>query len=74
MQFGYMIIPVAISKGVSEDVRRFVTQQPKERWALFQFPVACDTESGSTFYFEDTAMCGAFFFSDMRAIVEQYIA
>ena len=69
-----MIAPVVIAPNISDEVIRYVQQQPLKRWSLFEFPVVCRENSTKTFYFESTPIWGAFFFSDLRKLVADYVA
>jgi hypothetical protein len=73
LQFGYMIIPVVIANVISNEVRQYVSQEPPKRWCLLKFPVVCDAASNDTYYFKETPLWGAFFFSDLRGVVRRHI-
>ena len=73
MQFGYIIIPIIVTTVPSEKLIKYVESQPPKRWSLFEFPVVVDTSFNKTYFFKKTPAWGAFFFSDMRKTVTQYI-
>ena len=73
LQLGYMIVPVVIANVVSDEVRQHVSQRPPKRWCLIEFPVVCDAKSNEALYFKGTPLWGAFFFSDLRNVVAEYI-
>ena len=73
LQYGFMILPVIVADEISEEVRGFVTSQPKKRFSIFEFPVAIDSTTGRAHCFRKTAAWGAFFFKDMRAVVDRYV-
>ena len=73
MQFGYMVVPwIAVDEATPELIS-FAARRPRKHWALFEFPVLYDLSTGQTHYFHQTAMWGAFFFSDMRALTQSTI-
>jgi hypothetical protein len=74
MQFGYMIIPCLAVGSPSPDLIAYVTGQPRQHWALFEFPVVYDLSSHQTYYFRETAAWGRFLFPQMRSIVENHIS
>ncbi len=73
LQFGYMIIPVLVGESPKVDLVQAVSQCPPKRWSLFEFPVVVDLTANRTICFNGTAAWGAFFFSDMRKVVDKYI-
>ena len=73
MQFGYMIIPVIIGCDLDDAALEYASQSPRKHWALFEYPVAIDLTTNRIEYFRGTAVWGAFFFSDLRRIVEKYV-
>ena len=73
LQFGYMIIPIIAANNVGESLQKYVTDMPSKHWALFEFPVVIDLAGNQVHYFKKTPAWGAFFFSDMRNVVETYI-
>ena len=73
LQFGYMIIPIIVTKNVEKSLLTYVTEMPPKHWALFEFPVIVDLAKNEIYYFKKTATWGAFFFSDMRNVVSKYI-
>lgn len=70
LQFGYMIIPCVAVETATPELIAYASKSPRKRWALFEFPVVHDLSSGQTHFYRDTALWGAFYFSDMRAIVK----
>jgi hypothetical protein len=74
MQFGYMIIPVVIGVDPDSSLVEYVAGQPRKHWSLFEYPVLVDLRNRQTIHFKGTPIWGAFFFSDMRRLVEEYIA
>jgi len=73
MQFGYMVVPCLVLNRADADLVRYVESAPRKHWSLFEFPVVVDLDAGSVHYYRQTALWGAFFFSDMREIVENCI-
>jgi hypothetical protein len=73
MQFGYMIIPCMVVASAGDDLIDYAESRPRKHWSLFEFPVVIDRGTGRTYYYRQTALWGAFFFSDMRELVEQCI-
>ncbi|MCJ7580234.1 MAG: hypothetical protein MUP98_06840 [Candidatus Aminicenantes bacterium] len=73
MQFGYMIIPIIVTKNVEESLLSYVTNTPRKHFSIFEFPVIVDLEKNQIHYFKKTAIWGALFFSDMRKTVSKYI-
>jgi hypothetical protein len=74
IQFGYMVIPVIVGADPDSSLVRYVSAQPRKHWSLFEYPVVVDLRNRQTFYFQGTPIWGAFFFSDLRRLVEKYIA
>jgi hypothetical protein len=73
MQFGYMVIPVIVGTDPDSALVQYVSASPRKHWSLFEYPVVVDSRNCRTFNFQGTALWGAFFFSDMRQVVERYI-
>lgn len=73
MQFGYMVIPILVGTDPDNALVQYVSASPRKHWSLFEYPVVVDSRSCRTFYFQGTALWGAFFFSDLRRVVERYI-
>ncbi|MDY3555564.1 hypothetical protein R5W24_004707 [Gemmata sp. JC717] len=73
MQFGYMVIPCLIVQSADDALVEYAESRPRKHWSLFEFPVVVDRSSGRTHCYTETAMWGAFFFSDMRALVRRCI-
>jgi len=73
LQFGYMILPVIVSREPKSELIEYVSASPRKHWSLFEFPVVIDLSTGNVSYFRKTAAWGAFFFSDMRSVVSKYI-
>ena len=74
MQFGYIVIPCLIVGSATPALIEYAERRPAKHWSLFEFPVVVDRVSGHTHYFKKSAMWGAFFFSDLRKLVERCIA
>lgn len=74
MQFGYVIVPCIAVDAVTPDLIAFASRRPRKHWAIFEFPVLHDLSTGQTHYFHETAMWGAFFFSDLRSLTQSSIA
>lgn len=74
LQYGFMILPVIVADEISQDVVGFVTSQPKKRFSIFEFPVAIDAATGTAHCFRKTAAWGAFYFKDLRTVVDRYLA
>ncbi len=74
LQFGYMVIPCLAVRHADEGLIRYVESRPRKHWAIFEFPVVVDFKARAVYYYRKTAMWGAFFFSDMRYLVESVIA
>jgi len=73
MQFGYMVIPCIAGPSMDRGVVSHVTGQPDKHWSLYEFPVAVDLGSGETHYFRGRSVWGALFFSNLRALVSDYL-
>jgi hypothetical protein len=73
MQFGFMVIPCLIVASADRALVDYAEREPTKHWSLFQFPVVVDRGTGKTHYYKKTAFWGAFFFSDMREVVERCI-
>ena len=69
MQFGYLIIPCIAVDAATPDLIDFALRCPRKHWALFEFPVLHDLSTSETYFFHETAMWGALFFADARALV-----
>jgi hypothetical protein len=74
LQFGYMIVPCIAVDSATPDLIAFASSRPRKHWCIFEFPVLHDLSTGETHYFQKTAMWGAFFFSDMRALTRTSIS
>jgi hypothetical protein len=72
-QFGYMIIPVIVGADAEVAMVQYACASPRKHWSLFEFPVFVDTRTGQTYCFSGTAAWGAFFYSDMRRLVHEFI-
>jgi hypothetical protein len=73
MQFAYMIVPCIAIDSVTPDLALFASSRPRKHWAIFEFPVLYDLSTGQAHYFHETAMWGAFFFSDLRSLTQSTI-
>jgi hypothetical protein len=73
MQFGFMVIPCLVVDAADKALIEYAESRPRKRWALFEFPVVADRRTGQTHYYNQTALWGAFFFSDMRELVKRCI-
>lgn len=73
MQFGYMIIPVIVSKNIPQEVIDYVNSKPRTHFSLFEFPVVYDLATGKVHFYRQTHFWGAFFYSDLREIVGEMI-
>ena len=73
LQFGFMVIPVLVGKSPDAALVKAVSQCPRKRWALFEYPVVVDLFLNEATYFTGKALWGAIFFSDMRRMAEKYI-
>lgn len=73
MQFGYMVVPCLVVGSASKELIAYAERQPRKRWALFEFPVVVDRSTDRAYYYESTALWGAFFFTDLRKLVEKCI-
>ena len=74
MQFGYMIVPCIAVDATTPDLIAFASSRPRKHWCIFEFPVLHDLSTGQTHYYHETAMWGAFFFSDARSLTQSGIA
>lgn len=74
MQFGYMIIPIIVGTNPDSGLRLHVSSAPRKHWSLFEYPVFVDSQNGEASYFRGTAAWGAFFFSDLRKVIEKYVS
>ena len=72
-QFGYMIIPCIMTEHISEEVVKHVTLNYRNHFALHEFPVLYNLSDDKVYYYEKTPLWGAFFFSDLRDVVDKYI-
>lgn len=74
MQFGYMIVPIIATSNPSKALLEYAVSQPRKHWAIFEFPVVLDLESGEAHYFRQKFVWwGGFYFSDIRKVVSRYI-
>src|SRR5271169_6459307 len=73
MQFGYMVIPIIVGADPDSALVQYVSASPRKHWSLFEYPVFVDSRNSKVFHFQGTAVWGAFFFSDLRRVVEKYI-
>ncbi len=73
MQFGYVIIHCIVSDNITEELITYVEQQPQSHFSLFEFPVLIDKKTKQLHYFKKTPAWGAFFFSDMRQVVKDFL-
>lgn len=73
MQFGFMVIPVIVGESPDAPLVETVTKRPPKHWSLFEFPVLINLSTNQTLCYRETALWGAFFFSDMRKVVDTYI-
>ena len=73
LQFGYMVVPCIAVDSATPDLIAFASSRPRKHWCIFEFPVLHDLSTGQTHYFQETAMWGAFFFSDMRSLAQSSI-
>lgn len=74
LQFGYMVIPCLVLNHADESLVRYAESRPRKHWALFEFPVVVDLGAGTVHYYRQPAIWGAFFFTDMREVVEDGIS
>ena len=70
MQFGYMILPCLAVDHADDDLIAFASCTPRQHFSIFEFPVVLDLGTNQMHYFTGTSPWGAFFFSDLRALVE----
>ena len=73
LQFGYMVLPVIITANPHAELVQYARSMPRKHWALFEFPVVIDANTGHADYFRDTPFWGAFLFADMRSVAEGFI-
>lgn len=73
LQFGYMVIPVIVGESPDAALVQAVSQCPPKHWSLFEYPVVVDVSANRMISFSGIAVWGAFFFSDMREVVDTYI-
>jgi len=74
MQFGYIIIPFIAVDTVTPEIITFATSLPRRHFSLFEFPFLYDLSTGQTYSYQKTAIWGAFYFSNMRAIAQSSVA
>lgn len=72
-QFGYMILPVIASENISNDVLDYVSETPAKHFSIFEFPVVFDLKNDRAIFYRKTPTWGAFFYKDLRDVVEDYI-
>jgi hypothetical protein len=70
MQFGFMVIPCLVVATADRALIEYAESRPPKRWSLFEFPVVVDRSTGQTHYYNQTALWGAFLFSDMRKLAK----
>ncbi len=70
MQFGFMIIPCLVTEKAEQALIDYVTARPPKRFAVFEFPVVHELSSGNSYFYSQTAIWGAFYFSDMRELAK----
>ena len=71
MQFGYMVIPCLVVASADRALIEYAESRPPKHWSLFEFPVVVDRSTGRTHYYNQTAIWGAAFFSDMRKVAKR---
>lgn len=71
MQFGYMVVPCLVVETADRALIEHAESRPPKHWSLFEFPVVVDRSTGRTHYYNQTAIWGAAFFSDMRKLAKQ---
>jgi hypothetical protein len=71
MQFGYMVIPCLVVATADKALIEYAESRRPKHWSLFEFPVVVDRSTGRTHYYNETAIWGAFFFSDMRGLARR---
>jgi hypothetical protein len=74
LQFGYIIVPIIVGINPDTSLVRYVSAEPRKHFALFEYPVVVDPSNRETIYFQGKAVWGGLFFSDMKRLVERYIA
>ena len=70
MQFGYMVIPCLVVEAADRALIEYAESRPPKHWSLFEFPVVVDRSTDRTHYYNQTAIWGAAFFSDMRKLAK----
>lgn len=71
MQFGFMVIPCLVVASAGKALVEYAEGRPQKHWSLFEFPVVVDESAGRVHYYDQTALWGAFFFSDVRDLVRR---
>ena len=71
MQFGYMVLTCLVVETADRALIEYAESRPPRHWSLFEFPVVVDRSTGRTHYYNQTAIWGAVFFSDMRKVAER---
>ncbi|MGD0869941.1 MAG: hypothetical protein ABSB88_10350 [Bryobacteraceae bacterium] len=71
MQFGFMVIPCLVVATADRALIEYAERRPPKHWSLFEFPVVVDRSTGRIHYYNQTAIWGAAFFSDMRKLARQ---
>ena len=74
LQFGYIVVPCIAVDAATPELIAFAWSRPRKHWCIFEFPVLHDLSTGQTHYYHETAMWGAFFFSDLRSLTQSTIA
>jgi hypothetical protein len=72
-QFGYIVLPVIITKTPNPELIRYVAKSPRKHWSLFELPIVVDADSGTASYFHGKALWGYAYFSDMLSVARKYI-
>jgi hypothetical protein len=70
MQFGYMVLTCLVVETADRALIEYAESRPPKHWSLFEFPVVVDRSTGRTHYYNQTAIWGAAFFSDMRKLAK----
>lgn len=73
MQFGYLVMPCLVVKSVGKALVEYAEGRPPKHWSVLEFPVVVDRSTGKVHFYNQTAVWGAFYFSDMRKLVRQCI-
>ena len=73
LQFCFMVVPLLVGRSPDASLVEAVSQCPRKRWALFEYPVVVDVSLNEATYFTGKALWGALFFSDMRSMAEKYM-